>query len=436
MIENDPAVKSYTVTTVPVTLKTPQFWKDADILVYDIDNSSVATRLVLDTNYTLSGAGAADGGSLALTSRANTGTSTIVVFCDPGRDQSVDYIRNDDFPADTHEVALDKLTRMVQVLREQTARSLRIPIYEELLDPSVLGTELLLADRSDKILRFNSSGVLETVTAETALFYDGAISLNYTDFSTPAAEGGLYLGLDSSSDYGFLIGTDTSYLQYDGSVGNLNLVGGTLTGGAISGGSITIGSAANEFFVDSSNMRYGGADGLVVNTSDYFGTDTVYLQLGGAFDAGDGSTTNGGMSLYASPTQGIDLLFGHPGDGQQIRLQTNPLYDSSELKFRAADNDVYISLYAGRTGAPFSTNPLASGLYIDGTGGPYPVLFEMNGISPAIQLNSTQILTTQQPAIADLNQTITGPSIAEVQAISDKVDALMAMLRVHGLMAS
>lgn len=39
-------------------------------------------------------------------------------------------------------------------------------------------------------------------------------------------------------------------------------------------------------------------------------------------------------------------------------------------------------------------------------------------------------------AIADLNQTIAGPSIAEVQAISDKVDVILAALRACGLLAS
>ena len=42
------------------------------------------------------------------------------------------------------------------------------------------------------------------------------------------------------------------------------------------------------------------------------------------------------------------------------------------------------------------------------------------------------------PAIADLNQTITtsGPTTEEVQAISDKVDALLAALRTLGLLSS
>lgn len=38
----------------------------------------------------------------------------------------------------------------------------------------------------------------------------------------------------------------------------------------------------------------------------------------------------------------------------------------------------------------------------------------------------------QATVLADLNQTITGPSVAEVQAISDKVDALLALMRTAG----
>lgn len=42
----------------------------------------------------------------------------------------------------------------------------------------------------------------------------------------------------------------------------------------------------------------------------------------------------------------------------------------------------------------------------------------------------------QAAAVADLDQTISGPSAAEVQEISDKVDELLASLRASGQVSS
>jgi len=55
----------------------------------------------------------------------------------------------------------------------------------------------------------------------------------------------------------------------------------------------------------------------------------------------------------------------------------------------------------------------------------------------SVEIEGNPILAEQQTAIADLNQDISTTYVeAEVQAISDKVDAILAMLRVHGLIAS
>ena len=48
-------------------------------------------------------------------------------------------------------------------------------------------------------------------------------------------------------------------------------------------------------------------------------------------------------------------------------------------------------------------------------------------------LEEVRSRTDTASAIADLNQTISGPSIAEVQAISDKVDEILAALRTNTL---
>jgi|GEM_PF-4732661 hypothetical protein len=52
--------------------------------------------------------------------------------------------------------------------------------------------------------------------------------------------------------------------------------------------------------------------------------------------------------------------------------------------------------------------------------------------------NERKELEFSIPAIADLDQTIStgGPDAAEAQAISDKVDAILAALRAVGLLAS
>lgn len=49
----------------------------------------------------------------------------------------------------------------------------------------------------------------------------------------------------------------------------------------------------------------------------------------------------------------------------------------------------------------------------------------------------TKLEATQGAAVADLNQTISGTySQAEVQALSDKVDELLAALRASGIIAT
>lgn len=65
-----------------------------------------------------------------------------------------------------------------------------------------------------------------------------------------------------------------------------------------------------------------------------------------------------------------------------------------------------------------------------------PNAFEVNNTAgtTALLLDGKQVLTGQQAAIAPLNQTISATyTQAEVQAISTKVDAIIAALKAHGL---
>ena len=81
---------------------------------------------------------------------------------------------------------------------------------------------------------------------------------------------------------------------------------------------------------------------------------------------------------------------------------------------------------------------LATGGNIDIAGATSPITIPQYGIITLVRhdlAGTWKVLgTAPSAAVADLNQTITGPSIAEVQAISDKVDELLAALRLAGNM--
>ena len=74
--------------------------------------------------------------------------------------QSTDYIANDNFPAESHEIALDRLTLIVQDLKAIVDdRCIKFP----LTDAIGLTTELPNSvDRASETCKFDSSGNVET----------------------------------------------------------------------------------------------------------------------------------------------------------------------------------------------------------------------------------------------------------------------------------
>lgn len=77
--------------------------------------AAVESTLVLDDDYTLTGANTDEGGELTLDVALETG-ETIEITRSVPVSQLVDYLRNDPFPAQTTERGLDKLTMICQEL--------------------------------------------------------------------------------------------------------------------------------------------------------------------------------------------------------------------------------------------------------------------------------------------------------------------------------
>src|SRR5205807_443811 len=83
---------------------------------------------------------------------------TITIYDDPARTQPTDYVSLDAFPAESHERALDRVTRIAKRLYQLVQRSVRFPDGDVSTD-GVLGS---VANRKGKYLFFNvTTGAIE-----------------------------------------------------------------------------------------------------------------------------------------------------------------------------------------------------------------------------------------------------------------------------------
>lgn len=97
--------------------------------VWLTDADGVVTRLVLGADYTVSGAGAADGGSIT-TLTAYGADHTLTILRRTPLTQLLDLAYNDRLPAALVEAALDQLTFGVQEVSERLGSALRFPDAE------------------------------------------------------------------------------------------------------------------------------------------------------------------------------------------------------------------------------------------------------------------------------------------------------------------
>lgn len=105
------------------------FLEKEHITVYQM-KGDIESTAVADVDYSVSGIGEVDGGTLIFLDAPATGTQIVIVRNVP-MTQEVDYRENEIFPAKTHERALDKLTMAVQQLSEKMERAVTVDIFSE-----------------------------------------------------------------------------------------------------------------------------------------------------------------------------------------------------------------------------------------------------------------------------------------------------------------
>lgn len=127
------------------------------------------TLLALSTNYTVSGVGNENGGTVTLTTGATAG-DTIVIFRDQAISRTTDYQVGAKLNPDTLDLDLDRVVLGLQQTERDVNRALRLSDS----DPAALINALPAASsRAGKFLSFDSSGqpsVSSTVTLQSASY--------------------------------------------------------------------------------------------------------------------------------------------------------------------------------------------------------------------------------------------------------------------------
>lgn len=114
-----------------------RFLESSDLTVIVVLATGTQVTQVLNTNYTVSGAGDDAGGTVTMIVAPASGEQLVIVREVP-LTQETDYISGDPFPAETHERALDKLTMISQRLESLISRSIRLSDADLLVTSTIL----------------------------------------------------------------------------------------------------------------------------------------------------------------------------------------------------------------------------------------------------------------------------------------------------------
>ncbi len=111
------------------------FFDEEDLIVMVTNADGVAHRKELHTHYTVSGAGRTEGGMVTLTAEAGIDDDSVVtIYREVEATQKTIYEEGSEFPAKSHERALDKLTMLHQQLARSINRSVQVPPSDDELE--------------------------------------------------------------------------------------------------------------------------------------------------------------------------------------------------------------------------------------------------------------------------------------------------------------
>jgi hypothetical protein len=161
---------------------------ETELEVYLLESGFLVLK-TLTTDYTISGVGNPSGGSVTFVTPPPTvtGGSDIVLVRKTPLTQLADYIEGDSFPAETHEAALDKLTKIAQEHAEALDRAAQLPINSSEDVETLTQAILLVADNSTNINTV-AANVADINTVATDIANVNAVAANEADINTVATD--------------------------------------------------------------------------------------------------------------------------------------------------------------------------------------------------------------------------------------------------------
>ena len=145
-----------------------RFLEDSDLQLSVQASDGIVTNLVLNSDYTVTGANADNGGKVHLTHPAPA-QSKLSIIRVMDLLQETDYRENERFPAESHERALDKLTMEVQQLQEQSDRSIKLDVFSDVGPDVLIGQVERVWDSIDNIdIVANDKTNMDTVATNIA----------------------------------------------------------------------------------------------------------------------------------------------------------------------------------------------------------------------------------------------------------------------------
>lgn len=284
------------------------FLDNSHLQVYLTDTSTnVDTLQVINTNYTVAGAGVASGGTVTFGTAPAVGKRVTIRRQVP-LTQDVDYTESGPFPAETHEQALDKLTMAAQQISELSSRAVVLKATSTVATAPTIddGIANNLVGWNSTATGLENKGVSTNDLSVTSFF--AASDTSPSTAPTSSGDDSLSIGNAAATSGTRAVSINKSYASGDDSTA-IGIGDNTSSYGALAANSVAIGYLAKVGAGADKGAVIGGNVNEIQTTAGDFN-----LITGGSLNViastGNGNVITGGFSNDITGTGDYGFIAG------------------------------------------------------------------------------------------------------------------------------